>query len=950
MPLPDNMCLLDILPTGMARLVSFSFALVVVLLPAPLFAQTASQVEFFEKNIRPLFSNNCQACHNPQLKTGGLDLSTAEGFMHGGASGPLVDNTNPAESRLLKVTGYDERIKMPPMGKLSQEDLDALRTWVEFGAPWPGARQAAEKRPDSATREFSEEERKFWAFRPMKEPELPRVRNEAWVQSPIDRFILSRLEEEGIEPAPSADKATLLRRASYDLTGLPPTEQEITSFLEDDSENAFDKVVDSLLDSKRYGEKWARHWLDVARYADSTGNDEDHRYPYAWRYRDYVIQAFNDDMPYDQFIREQIAGDLLPADQPGQVNRRGTIATGFLALGPKAIAQQDKKKMLYDVYDEQLDVVSKAFLGLTITCARCHDHKFDPILTKDYYSLIGMFASTRSFKDPTTHVAKLLFTPLVPEEEYAAYTAHQDKIDDNKIAITNVVDEQLEGYSNSLSPKLADYMLAARKSEHGVSVDDVAKANGLDTKILGRWVEYLKPESVPQPHLTEWREASADDLEEIAQGYQQRYQERLDEWHARLAKWRESVARSLKAKNMPPPMKPRFVPGEDRFFHEVSLVKGGPFALDEEDREKVFSREARDKLAELKAQEKMLNETMPPEPDMACAVQEGETVAQQVFVRGDHGSPGEGAPKVFPAILEGHDQEPVATGSGRLELADWLTRRDHPLTARVMANRIWQGHFGQGIVRTPSNFGKMGERPTHPELLDYLALRFIDSGWSIKQMHRTIMLSSTYRMSSTVSDKQNAADPQNRLLSHFQRRRLAVEEMRDGLLAIDGSIDLTMGGTLQTGFGTDRENSNKRLSMNPDEINRRLIYIPLRRANLAPLLNLFDFGDATTPLGKRPVTNVAPQALFLMNSEFVAARARNLASELLSDDAEDDPRRMKRAYLATLNRVPAPDEIDTGLSYVSRLKQRFPDTTPDIDAWMSLCRVLMASNDFIYVD
>ena len=370
---------------------------------SPAMAQATDPVEFFEKQIRPVLAENCHVCHNPETNTAELDLTTAQGFQTGGQSGPLVSPENLERSRILEVIRYEGQVKMPPTGKLGAPQIAALTDWVKRGAHWPGTEERV-LRPSLPSRTFTEEEREFWAFQPVREPQLPRVKDESWIASPIDRFVLAKLEASGLEPAPPADKLTLLRRATFDLTGLPPTESEIVDFLTDDSRSAFEKVVDRLLASPRYGERWARHWFDVARYADSSGNDEDHRYPYAWRYRDYVIEAFNSDMPYDRFIREQLAGDLLPAHVEGEINRQGIIATGFLALGQKAVAQQDKTKMLYDVYDEQLDLTSRALLGLSVTCARCHDHKFDPIRTRDYYSLISIFASTKNFIDPQSHV------------------------------------------------------------------------------------------------------------------------------------------------------------------------------------------------------------------------------------------------------------------------------------------------------------------------------------------------------------------------------------------------------------------------------------------------------------------------------------------------------------------------------------------------------------------
>ena len=920
-----------------------------------LFAQTPDQIEFFEKKVRPILAANCQACHGSQLKTAELDLSSAAGFVQGGQSGPLVSPDEPSESRLLKVIGYEEKLKMPPTGKLKEHEIAGLTEWVEMGAPWPGAAEILANQPKNKnknqTPEFTEEQKNFWAFQPMRDPGLPKVADNGWERSPIDRFILAKLEEKGIQPSPPAGKMTLLRRASFDLTGLPPSEQELDAFLADDSPGAFKKVVNRLLDSPRYGEHWGRHWLDVARYADSTGNDEDHRYPHAWRYRDYVVQAFNDDMPYDQFVREQIAGDLLPADNPDGINRRGIVATGLLALGPKAVAQQDKKKMLYDVYDEQLDVVSKAFMGLTVTCARCHDHKFDPILQKDYYALTGIFASTRSFSDSQTHVSKLLFKPLVEQRVYERYKDHQDRLFYARFGVEDVLAAGVDKHNDSVYPRLKDYMMSAwRIIEDGASVAALAKQKQLDEAALSRWAGYLTPSENSPKQLEDWRLAGMGDLEKIAAAYQSRFDEQTEEWRKDLEKWRETVKRMVKEANMPPPRKPRFREGRDAFYHDVVFKEGGPFYLSEEQQEETLASESREKLDGLRAGLKHLEETAPPEPPMACAVEEGEIVDQKLFIRGDHHNPGEDVPKGFPAILGGRNEPPITEGSGRLALANWLARPDHPLTARVMVNRIWQWHFGEGIVSTPSNFGATGARPTHPELLDFLAQHFVRSGWSVKAMHRLIMLSSAYQASSSITDEQNRLDPENELLSHFNRRRLNVEEIHDGLLAMEGNLDLTMGGTLQEGVGTDGENSSKRLSVNPDEVTRRMIYIPLRRSNLPTLLNLFDFGDATTTMGKRSQTNVAPQALFMMNSEFVTERARNLAQRLLDDETLSDSRRVERAYRITLNRQADPGEIDSALTYVSNMQDKFQDSFSSADAWQSFCRILLASNDFIYVD
>jgi cytochrome c553 len=465
----------------------------VLALPGRLAAQSSEGLELFEKKIRPLLAARCHSCHGPKMQMGGLDLSTAAGFARGSDNGPVVSAERPGESRLIRVLGYEEKLKMPPTGKLDPEQLAAVAAWVRLGAPWP----KAEIPPAAAG--TTAEQRAFWSFQPVRRHEPPPVRNSGWIQNGIDNFILARLEEKGISPAPPAERLALLRRATFDLTGLPPTEAEIADFMADRSQHAFARVVERLLASPRYGERWGRHWLDVARYADSTGLDEDHRYPHAWRYRDYVIDAFNRDLPFDRFITEQLAGDLLPADKPGEVNARGIVATGFLALGPKPVAQQDKMQMVYDVVDEQIEVTSKAFMGLTVACARCHDHKFDPILTADYYALASIFASTKSFSKIEGTVSQLYHAPLVPASVYEAYEQHQKKIVAARKAIDAVIEAEAALYAARLRPRLADYMVAAREVSGGRSAAEVARASDLDPAVLEKWVQYLKEKENDPP-------------------------------------------------------------------------------------------------------------------------------------------------------------------------------------------------------------------------------------------------------------------------------------------------------------------------------------------------------------------------------------------------------------------------------------------------------------------
>ncbi len=914
-------------------------------LAAVLSAQAAPSaergVELFEKQIRPLFAEKCQVCHGSGQQMGGLRLDTSEGFQKGADSGLLVSTDQPGESRLLTATSYGEPIKMPPTGKLADAELAALREWVELGAPWPSAERASSADP-------TEGRSSFWSFQPVRPVSPPAVRGQDWVRNEVDRFILAKLEDAGLKPAPPADKVTLLRRTTFDLTGLPPSREEIERFLADDSEDAFERVVERLLDSPRYGERWGRRWLDVARFADSTGADEDHRYPYAWRYRDYVIDAFNSDKPYDRFVQEQIAGDLLPGHDPDAgVNVEGVIATGFLALGPKLIAEIDKPKLFYSVVDEQIDTTSKAFLGVTLACARCHDHKFDPFPTTDYYAMASIFASTKQFEALTgAVVSKLYFRPLVPDDEVVRYREHRKKIDAKTAEIAKVEKKEVRRYRDERSPLLAKYMLAAYEIyEAGKEAETVANANALELDVLERWAEYLKPGRERRPQLEDWYAAGDAKRSDVARQYQESFVATI-ELRADSEKAWEIEAAAARGKGEPEPEKPKFFAGDDRFFTEVNASKG-PFGLPQDRRGSFYAAEAKESLESLNAALETLKGAA-PNPPLACAVNEGERVEQAVLIGGNAHNPGELVPKRFPVVLAGREQEPIETGSGRLELARWLGSAENPLTARVMVNRIWLWHFGEGLVRTPNNFGQLGERPTHPELLDYLAERFVRSGWSIKDMHRLMMLSSSYRMSAAAPPGRLQKDPQNLLWSRFETRRLEVEEIRDTLLAVTGSLDLKMGGSLMDGEGTDKEFSEDRKSIHPDSTKRRTVYLPVRRSNLPTLFSLFDFGDGATSNPRRNQTNVAPQALFMMNSDFVSERAGALAAMLLADRGLDDAARAKRAHLLVLNRPASSTQTDLALSYLAG----YPSTGEEdgrLAAWTSFCRALITSNDFLFV-
>ncbi len=922
-------------------------------------AQTSAQLEIFEKNARPLFIEKCQACHSAKLKSGGLDLSSPDGLRQAAAGGFFGTAAEPDKSLLIQALLYEGRVKMPPQGKLAAEKIAGIREWIGAGAPLPGLTKSSATKSSAAPAESStgvrpvairgvitDADRNFWAFRPIAHPAPPAVTRKDWAVNPVDRFILSNLEKHGLSPATPAGKTTLLRRATFDLTGLPPTQNEIRDFLADPAPNAFEKVVDRLLASPRYGERWGREWLDVMRYADSTGSDEDHRYPHAWRYRDYVVQAFNDDMPYNQFVREQLAGDVLAADEKSGVGYRGVVATGFLALGKKALAQKDLPLKRYDVVDDQIDVTAKAFLGLTVTCARCHDHKFDPISTKDYYSMAAIFASTLSYEKGET--GDPIQTPLAPAVEYEAFRKQwRDVLDlDKKIAKIIDFDREAQKDRDRQEKLIPAYMLAAhRVYAQGAAAADVAAAEKLDAKHLAAWVEYLKLKT--RPELAKWHAATDTDRKHVAELYQEEFHRSAYQYEQDLSWWKQAHQSFPSAGKIAGP-RPTVSQDKNPFFH-ATWIANGPMHRSQEDQIATLTPEKVTELRVLMGQRAESERNTPShEVPMACAVKEGETMPQKVFVRGDYHNLGDPVARTVPAILSLNAPAPVvATKSGRLELANWIVDPLNPLPARVMANRIWQGHFGDGLVRTPDNFGKLGDRPADPELLDFLATHFVESGWSLKKMHRLIMLSNTYQMSAEYDAAKKTKDPEDRLLSRYPRRRLSIEEVRDAFLAIGGDLDLTMGGTLDPGVGTDGETSASRISMNPESTTRRSIYLPLRRSNLPTLYMLFDFGDATSPDGKRTPTTVATQALFVMNSPLVDREAKSLSSRILAGQNKDSLR-IEQAYLAVLDRRPEPGEVDSGLTYIQSLRQKWNEIGEQ-KAWQSFCHALMASNEFIYV-
>ena len=885
------------------------------LVVSPLGAESGD--EYFEKRVRPLLVEHCAQCHGESLQSAAIDFREPASVI--GSAVVSGDESSP----LVRAVRYESAVKMPPTSKLPQQAIETLVDWVRMGAPWPGYEPVqAEDHGD----ETEPVESSHWAFQPLADAPVPDVGDSTWLRNDIDRFVLAKLRENGIEPSPEAGQRTLLRRASFDLHGLPPQAADMRRWTADTAPDAFGRVVEDLLASPHYGERWGRHWLDVARYADSTGVDEDHPFGDSWRYRDYVVDSFNNDLPFNQFVREQIAGDLLPAPGGGRLHARGVIATGFLALGPMALAQRDPIQKKYDVVDEQIDTVSKAFLGLTVACARCHDHKFDPILTSDYYALAGIFASTRTFDDWRRNGSRYYKHPLVAPEAYAAYKEQADAVTRLE-RIRSVARQQatLRYVATGPAKQLASYMRASGGPGPG---------EGLDAETLDWFRKYLAPRPAPRPHLARWRAAGNEAAAEYQAGLLDIVSRRADRFEAWI---REALEATAGEPGAGFPEFPTELPTS--LLYRDLFDDGGPFDIDADEVAVAFDDASRARIAELDRRIARGRETLPEDPPMANSVAEGESVQQRVFVRGQHKNPGKIVPKRFPLVLAGGDQPEVDAGSGRLELARWLASDDNPLTARVIANRIWLWHFGEGLVRTPNNFGIRGEAPTHPALLDWLARRFIQSGWSVKALHRLIMDSATYRMSSAISERAFERDPENRLWSRFERRRLTIEEMRDGYLSLSGRLDRTVGGDTDTGSGKLAEFVRNNRRIDPDDFTRRSIYLPLMRNKLPNLLGLFDFGDATTAAGKRSVTNVAPQALYLLNSGFAEDAAALVAASLSGPNA----RRVDQAYRHILARPPSAEERDRAARYTQGYREEH-------EAWASLCKMLLASNEFHYVE
>jgi hypothetical protein len=819
-------------------------------------AAAGKDAVFFETRIRPLLAKHCYSCHG-QTEMAGLRLDSRERILRGGKSGPALVLGKADESLLLQAVEHrNAKLKMPPGRKLEDKEIADLRTWVTDGAVWPEERGGGEKA--------------LWSLRPVKKP----------AGGSIDEFVLAKLRTEGLEQGPLADKRMLLRRATFDLTGLPPGPEEITAFLADDTPGAFAKVVDRLLASPRYGERWARYWLDVARYSDGAqGARDDTPFPNAWRYRDWVVQALNGDLPYNEFVRAQIAADLLPG-------RKHLPALGFETIG-----ESD---------NDRVDVTTRAFLGFTVGCAQCHNHKFDPIPTKDYYSLLGVFKSSKVDEHPLVDAAVV--------KKYRDATA---ALAEKKEEVNHFLDQQTKLVVDVLATRTADYLMAVWTGQGG---------EDLDAETLGRWKKFLGKAKKDHPFFAPWfghegrgaavemqaavraviaEKKAVDDRNYVKVGGIEGMKDTgkvigtlVDALPIeRFYFWRDMASRPYKVEDL------NFAGGV--YFYGPKEV--GRFL---DPRTKAY-------LDALQTEVKELTAAVPPAYPFVHVLHDSDKPANtKIAIRGNAENLGEEAPRRFLSALCEGEPEPFQQGSGRLELANAIASASNPLTARVIVNRLWAGHFGEGLVRTASNFGQLGERPTHPELLDYLAARLVESGWSLKTMHREMMLSRTYQLASD-----SKKETENRLLWRANvRERLDFEALRDSILAVAGTLDLTVGGAsapLQ------------------DTFTRRTLYATVSRSQPDRTMALFDFPDANASSESRIVTVGPMQRLFFMNSPFVAVQAKVLGTRIQKMG-------IPAAYELLYGRPATAEEIRLGEAFVGG----------DAAKWAQYAQVLLTAAEF----
>lgn len=1045
------------------------------------------QIEFFEKQVRPVFANHCYECHSAKQQKGGLRLDSRAAMLRGGDSGPAIVEGKPGESLLIEAIQYDPfSYQMPPKGKLKDSQIAAITKWVKFGAPWPNSKDL----PAVAAQEeeFPLQERmKHWSFQPLQSPTPPQLKNDGWSSSPVDCFLLQKLREQNLTPAEPADKHTLLRRVTYDLTGLPPTPEEIEEFLKDTSPDALEKVVDRLLDSPQYGERWARHWLDLVRFAETRGHEFDFNIPHAYQYRDYVIRALNDDLPYDQFVKEHIAGDLLanPRRHPSEDWNESILGTGFFFLGEGKHSPVDIREEEATQIDNQIDVFSKAFLGLTVSCARCHDHKFDPIRAKDYYALAGYLQSSRydiAFIDHPKKYQPHLEQLAAIEHQFEEITAGQLRQSPNAKQLQRELEAVVGLVREDAAP---DEALNARRLERWKKLLIAAKEQGkqplypLAALLLGS-----HDSTQISRRLTTLIAQSAQKAQEIAQRgdeifttfTQAEYQQWTPSGYAfehlqageplfasptkltmagssqahsgKLARSTQGILRSptfeitkdfihyrvrgektqvrliidgFQLIRNPiygglefPIKKP-----EEYYWHvqDVHMWKGhrayievldesdGWVALDEirfsdhrhprpdapnaavlellqvcqENQDTIFAHVAaflaelgEEKVspaqAELKKilvdegllldqsqlvqqcesldQQRQKIDARLPNPKRALAITDGTPENEFLHIRGNHKQLGEEVPRRFLEALGGLEQQPASNASGRLQLAEKLLNpQENPLFVRVMVNRVWMHHFGKGIVPTPDDFGHMGQPPTHPELLDWLAQEFVRNDYSLKHLHKVMLLSSAYQMSSQADPHAAEMDPLNKTLHHMPVQRLEAEAIRDGILAVAGELNLTMYGPSVLPHLTPFMQGRGRPRSGPlDGNGRRSLYINVRRNFLTPMFLAFDYPQPFTTIGKRGSSNVPAQALTLLNSPFVAQQAERWAKRI-TDMPLSTNEKIEHMYLRAFGRPASTNERGQAAAFI----QQQTESQGERNAWRDLAHILFNLKEFVYI-
>jgi hypothetical protein len=895
----------------------------------PASSTTASQsADHFEAKIRPLLAANCFACH-AERALAGLRVDSREGLLRGGETGPAIVPGRPDDSALINAIKHADGFPKMPRGraKMPQADIDLLVEWVGAGAVWPEAAETTPAPMASHEKPVTTEHRGYWAFKPLASPAAPAVQNVNWPKKDLDRFILARLEQEGLAPVAAADKLTLLRRATLDLTGLPPTPEDVEAFLADSSPDAFAKVVDRLLASPHYGEAWGRVWLDVARYGEDDYRSLDPKgrgfapYPHAHLYRDWVIRALNDDLPYHEFVRAQLAADLLE----GPARLRHLPALGFLGLGPWYYDNGAVEIMRADERHDRVDAVTRGFLGLTVGCARCHDHKYDPIPTKDYYALAGVFLNTEYHE-----------YPLAPKAIVEDYRAQEKELRRKRELLEEFVRTESRQLAEALAFQASKYMQAAWQvtGEPKRDRQQVIEKEKLDYELFDRWLAFLQKKPVFYPFLTDWQtmiakggtakdaEALADEFQKLLLGIvieQREVKKENDIIRARALPTSKPKERA----NLPHEFKTNddFCPGcalelrsmtVDRtaLFNDVFLMNLDPDSAPGKPQrpgllnfvgwplEQRLGADRRALIATLSKEVETLEKSLATKMTYVHGVRDVEAPADlQVHLRGSPTRLGDTVPRGFLTVLSPGERKAFSRGSGRLELADTIV--EQPLAMRVVVNRVWKEHFGTGLVNTPSNFGLNGERPTHPELLDHLAQFFLANRMSMKALHREIMLSATYQLSADHNAAAFAKDGGNRLFWRANRRRLSAEQIRDAVLHVSGALDARLGGPS--------------IPLTPLS-DRRTVYAKVSRYKLDEFLQLFDFPSPSQTAEQRFTTNVPLQRLFFMNSDFMQQHAEKLAEKVA--DEPDDAARIAKVYRLIFGRAPTDAEVAAGREFL----------------------------------